>query len=107
MKVHPERITKEDKKLVNDLDYNGIEFPVREKYFSKSKKHLKTSWFSQFTFQIKNLKTRWICCLQLMMLNRIMCTSKILTDLCSAKQKIKTKSTFVKVVYSALVVKMC
>ena len=35
VKVHPERITKEDKKLVNDLDYDGIEFPVREKDFSK------------------------------------------------------------------------
>ena len=33
--MHPERITKEDKKLVNDLDYDGIEFPVREKDFSK------------------------------------------------------------------------
>ena len=25
VKIHPERITKEDKKLVNDLDYDGIE----------------------------------------------------------------------------------
>ena len=36
-----------------------------------------------------------------------MCTSKILTDLCFTKQKIKTKNTFAKVVYSVLVVKMC
>ena len=35
IKIHPERITKENKKLVNDLDYDGIEFPVREKDFSK------------------------------------------------------------------------
>ena len=35
VKVHKERITKEDKKLVDDLDYTGIEFPVREKDFSK------------------------------------------------------------------------
>ena len=33
IKVHPERITKEEKKLVNDLDYDGIEFLVREKRF--------------------------------------------------------------------------
>ena len=50
--IHPERITKEDKKLawhvtnlgeitpedkkpVSDLDYDGIELPVREKDFSK------------------------------------------------------------------------
>ena len=34
-KIHPERITQKDKKLVNDLDYDGIEFPVQEKDFSK------------------------------------------------------------------------
>ena len=36
MKIHPERITREDKKLVNNLNYDGIEFPVREKDFCKS-----------------------------------------------------------------------
>ena len=36
----------------------------------------------------------------------IMCASKILTDLRFTKQKTKTKSTFSKVVYSVLVVKM-
>ena len=35
-----------------------------------------------------------------------MCTSKILTDLCFTKQKPRTKNTFVKVVYSVLVVKI-
>ena len=35
-----------------------------------------------------------------------MCKSKILTDLFFTKQKIKTKNTFTKVVYSVLVVKM-
>ena len=37
----------------------------------------------------------------------ILCLSKILTDLCSIKQRIKTKNTFVRVVYSASVVNMC
>ena len=41
------------------------------------------------------------------MIYRIMCTSKILANLCFTKQKIKTKNTLAKVVYSALVVKMC
>ena len=72
VRIHPKRITREDKKLANDLDYDGIEFPVREKDFSKIKKRtifaltcfvMKASWFFQFTFQIKNLKPRWICCL--------------------------------------------
>ena len=38
VKIHTERITREDKKLANDLDYDGIEFPVREKDFSKIEK---------------------------------------------------------------------
>ena len=38
--------------------------------------------------------------------NHIMYTSKILTDLCFTKYKIKTKNTFVKVVYSVLLVNM-
>ena len=35
-----------------------------------------------------------------------MCMSQIYTDLCSTKRKIKTKNTFVKVAYRALVVNM-
>ena len=33
--MHPERITQKDKEFVNDLDYDGVGFPVREKDFSK------------------------------------------------------------------------
>ena len=28
VKMHPERITREDKKLLNDLNYDEIKFPV-------------------------------------------------------------------------------
>ena len=35
VKIHPERITRENKELINDLDYDGFGFPVREKGFSK------------------------------------------------------------------------
>ena len=66
----------------------------------------KISWLFQFTFQDKNSETRWICCLQLTKTSPIMCTSKILTNLCFTKQKMKTKNTFAKVVHSALVAKM-
>ena len=34
-KTHLERITQTDKKLADDLDYDGVGFPVREKDFSK------------------------------------------------------------------------
>ena len=33
IKIHPKRITREDKRLVNDFDYNGVEFPVQRKRF--------------------------------------------------------------------------
>ena len=33
--MHPERITREDKKLANGLNCDGVAFPVQEKYFSK------------------------------------------------------------------------
>ena len=35
VKIHPERVTQNDKKLVNDLNYDGVEFPVQGKNFSK------------------------------------------------------------------------
>ena len=35
LKIHPESITKADKNMVNDLDYEGIKFPVSKKDFSK------------------------------------------------------------------------
>ena len=38
VKIHPGRITREDKKLVNDLNYDGIKIPVREKDFSKTER---------------------------------------------------------------------
>ena len=31
LKTHPEKITKVDKKVANDLDYKGINFPFSEK----------------------------------------------------------------------------
>ena len=68
----PERITQNDKKITNDLDYDRVKFPVREKDFGKIEKknnicinvfRFENRLTFPFTFQIKNLKTRWICCL--------------------------------------------
>ena len=94
-KEHPERIKKTDKKIAEKLDYDGIEFPVQEKDFNK--------------IEVKNN-----ICINvfgyengLVFLYQIMCKLKILTDLCFRKQKIKTKSGFVEVLYSVLVVKVC
>ena len=37
-KEHPERIKKAGKKIAENLDYDGVEFPVQEKDFSKIEK---------------------------------------------------------------------
>ena len=72
VKIHPERITKKGKELVNILNDDEIKFLVWEKDFSKIETLTpfalmcfvkKTNWLFQFTFQIKNLKIQWICCL--------------------------------------------
>ena len=34
-KIHPERIPKVDKKMINDLDYEGIKFPVSKKDYCR------------------------------------------------------------------------
>ena len=72
VEIPPERMMQEDKKLANNLNYDRVGLPVREKDFSKIEKRtifaltcfaMKTSRFFQFMFQIKNLKTRCICSL--------------------------------------------
>ena len=72
VKIHPERITQNDEKLVNGLDYDGLSFLCKGKILARLKLKtifelmcfvMKTSWFFQSTFQMKNLKNRWICCL--------------------------------------------
>ena len=35
LKMHPERITKVDEKMINDLDYEGIKFPVSKKDYCR------------------------------------------------------------------------
>ena len=70
VKIYPERITKKDKQLVNDLDYDELNFLCEKNILVRLKKRTtfapmcfvtKTSWFFQSKFQIKNLVTRWIC----------------------------------------------
>ena len=38
LKIHPERIAKADKNMINDLDYKDIKFPVSGEDFDKIKK---------------------------------------------------------------------
>ena len=38
VKAHPERITREDKNMINDLNYEGIKFPVSKKDYCRNER---------------------------------------------------------------------
>ena len=69
LKIHPERITKADKNMVNDLDYKDIEFPVLKKIIVELHRKIifalmyfvmKMVWLILSIYQMKNLKIVWI-----------------------------------------------
>ena len=51
VKIHPERITQTDNKLVNGLDYDGIKFPVDKEDFSKNQ--TKKIWINVYCYENK------------------------------------------------------
>ena len=70
-KEHPGKILKVDKKIPENLDYSGIEFPVKEKDFKKIEvqNNICINVFcyeNEMVFPIyifdQNLKTLWIYC---------------------------------------------
>ena len=65
--TNAEEITEGDKEFINNIDYDGIEFPCKKKSLARLRWKtiyaltclvMKMTWFFQFIFQIKNLKTR-------------------------------------------------
>ena len=110
--MHPGRITREDKKLVNNFNYDGVGFPVQEKDYSKIRE--KNIYINVFCYE-NNLG------FPIYISNKTFENSKNLLlvtdgdkshyvyikDLCFTKQRVKTKNTFAKVVHSVLVVKIC
>ena len=64
LKTHPERIAKADKNMVNDLDYEGIEFSVSKKYVKNIENKIifalmcfvmKMNWFILLIYLMKSL----------------------------------------------------
>ena len=114
VKMHPERIMQNDKKLVNDLNYDGIEFPVQEKDFTKIE-HKNNVGINVYCYENKRTFSIYVSDQKfekLMALLLVIDKSKshymYIKDfdrLIFTKQRIKTKNTFVRVVYSALVSK--
>ena len=83
--MHPEAITKADRRMVNNLDHVDIKFPISKDYSRIKKKKvfplmyivMKMIWFVLFIYQMKNSKIFWIYCRQQMKISRIMSISKI------------------------------
>ena len=116
LKEHPERIRKDDKKLVKDLDYYGIDFPVQEKDFSKIEKR-NSICINVFCYENGLVFPKYISDRKFEnSMDFLLSTNgdkshyayiKYCNNLCFTKQKIKIKSVFVEAVYSVLVIKMC
>ena len=69
LKIHPERITKADKNMVNDLELKALNFLSLKKILARLKRKIifplmcfvmKITWFILFICQMKNLKIVWI-----------------------------------------------
>ena len=115
LKKHPERITKIDRKIACNLNYDRIEFPAEEKDFKKVEiqNNICINVFcyeNEMVFPIYVSDKKFDGSMGLLLLiddNKSHYVSlKILTHLCFIKQKIKIKNGFVEVVYNALVIKM-
>ena len=91
VKRHPERITKVDKNMVNDLDYEGIKFPVSKKDYCKIERQSNVCinvfcYENGLTYPVyvsdQKFHNSMDLLLKQMKISLTMCISKILTDLC-------------------------
>ena len=115
LKIHHERITKADKNMVNDLDYEVIELPVSKKDFNKieKKNNICINVFcyeNNLVYLVYLLNKKFENCMDLLMIthinrshyvhvkgfNRFMCN----------RTKIKIKNSFPSFVYSGERVKV-
>ena len=110
IKTHPERIAKADKKMVNDLDYEDVEFPVSKKYFSKiEKKNIFINVFcyeSGLVYPVFVSDKEFKNCMDLLLIGDGNNSHYVyIKYFCAIKQSVKIKKTFVDIVYNILVVK--
>ena len=103
LKIHPERITKADKNMINDLDYKDIKFPVSGKDFGKieKKNNICINVFcyeNNLFYPVYVSDQKFEDCIDLLMIteDHIMSISKNLTDLCAMRQSVKVKKHFCK-----------
>ena len=89
LKSHPGRITKKDEEMVNKLNYEEINFPVSKKDYCRIEKqnNICVNVFS-YGRPVYLSDQKFENCMQ-MSANVIMYISKILTDLCLVRLKIR------------------
>ena len=114
LKIHPERITKADKNMVNDLDYKGIEFPVSKKDYSKmeQKNNICINVFcyeNGSTYPVYVSNEKFENCMDLLVItdenkSHYVYIKYFNKNTCN-KTKCKSKNTFADIVYNVLVVK--
>ena len=114
LKIYPERITKADKNMVSDLNYQDIEFLVSKKDVGKFEKkiNIRVNVFcykNNLVYLVYASDQKFKDCIDLLLIHmtisHTVSISKILTDLWERRQKIKIKNSFASIVYNALVVK--
>ena len=113
VEIHPEKITQKNKEFINDLNYDGIEFSLSENNFSKieTKNNIYVNvscYENKLTFQIYILDQKFKNIMDLLLIiDENKSHFVYIKDFDRFMfHKTKTKSTFAKVVYSVLVVKM-
>ena len=117
--MHPERITQKDKELSNDLNYDGIKFPVSKQDFSKieTKRPICINVFgyeNKWPFPIYISNQKFENSMDLLFIidkNKshyvyIKDFDRLMFHKTNKKQNKQTNKKFAKVVYSVLVVKM-
>ena len=110
--TNPEEITEEDKEFISNLDYDGIEFPVQEKDFSKIevKNNICINVFGYengLVFPIYVSDQKFEDSMDLLLLIDDDKSHYVYIKDFNRFMFHKTKNTFAKVVYSVLVVKLC
>ena len=109
VKIHPEITIREGKNIFNSVNYNEIEFPVREKDFSKiGKKNnicINTFWYeNKMIFRIYTSDQKFETSMDLLLViheNKAHYVyNKDFYRFMFRKTKNKNKKTFAKVVYS-------
>ena len=88
--------------MVNDLDYEGIEFPASREAFDKFEKKNNICMFcyeNNLVYSVHISDEKFKSCMDVLMItdcNRSMSIWKNLTDLCAIRNSVKIKKNFCK-----------